>query len=57
MARCIGYGEREGVCENVAGTPWTPLWCTPCDEERRATISRQLAEISAGFPRKDDTNA
>jgi hypothetical protein len=46
---CIGYGEREGVCENEAGTPWTRLWCLPCDEERRAALTRQMAEITAAF--------
>ena len=42
---CIGYGDREGTCTNVAGTPWTPLWCMDCDEERRATITAQMDEI------------
>ena len=46
---CIGYGDREGICTEPAGTPWTPLWCKECDEERRATITRQMAAISASF--------
>ncbi len=46
---CIGFGEQEGRCQNIAGTPWTPLWCGPCDEARRAHISRQLENIAASF--------
>jgi hypothetical protein len=46
---CIGYGEREGLCANPAGTPWTPLWCPECDQERRDTITQQMADISAAF--------
>lgn len=47
--RCIGFAEREGLCENEAGTPWTPLWCTECDEARRAHLQRQLEELSDRF--------
>lgn len=47
--RCIGYGETEGVCTNVAGTPWTPLWCPACDEKRRAAIDKSLREIEQRF--------
>ncbi len=43
---CIGYGAREGVCTNLAGTPWTHLWCAECDQERRDTITAQMTEIS-----------
>jgi len=46
---CIGFGEREGVCENIAGTPWTPLWCTECDEQRRSHITEQMEGILASF--------
>lgn len=49
MSRCIGYGEQEGVCTNKAGTPWTPLWCLPCDEDRRETITAQMKAISASI--------
>ncbi|HUS92181.1 MAG TPA: hypothetical protein VM695_10050 [Phycisphaerae bacterium] len=43
--RCIGFGEFEGKCPNVAGTPWTPLWCLRCDELRRAHITRRLEAL------------
>lgn len=46
---CIGYGAMEGKCENEAGTPWTPYWCLPCDEERRATITADLQGIVEAF--------
>ena len=46
---CVGFGEREGKCKNVAGTPWTPLWCASCDEKRRASITRSMEAISARF--------
>lgn len=53
MATCIGYGAKEGTCENEAGTPWTPLWCLECDEERRATITAQLKDIANAFHREE----
>jgi len=45
MSKCIGFGEREDKCKNVAGTPWTPLWCIECDEQRRAHITKQFETI------------
>lgn len=48
--KCLGYGESEGVCENEAGTPWTPLWCLPCDEERRSRITASFERILTNFP-------
>lgn len=35
--------ERECIedgCEEIAGTPWTHLWCLKHDEERRERIHR-----------------
>ena len=49
-AACIGYGDREGICTNKAGTPWGPLWCHDCDKVRLTTISQQMTEIKASFP-------
>lgn len=49
MTRCIGFGAKEGNCPNEAGTPWTPLWCAECDEERRASITASMGRISASF--------
>ena len=44
---CIGYNDNgKGFpCPNKPGTPWTPLWCLPCDERRRARITGQLEEL------------
>jgi hypothetical protein len=49
--KCLGYDEdgQPFDCPNEAGTPWTPIWCLPCDERRRARISRQLADIERSF--------
>lgn len=55
MATCIGFGEREGKCENEAGTPWTDLWCLPCDEARRAHITNRLRAIVGSFPENGDS--
>jgi hypothetical protein len=49
MSRCIGFGEREGGCKNEAGTPWTHLWCSQCDEERRAYLTGQFEALSEMF--------
>jgi hypothetical protein len=43
---CIGYGEFEGKCTNVAGSRWSPYWCPRCDKLRLDHISSQLAEIN-----------
>lgn len=40
--KCIGFGEFEGKCENIAGTKWSPHWCDRCNKLR-------LAHIDAGF--------
>lgn len=47
MTTCLGYDEegRAFRCPNEAGTPWTPLWCTECDERRKARIGHQLEEM------------
>jgi hypothetical protein len=58
--RCIGFGDKTGTCQNVAGTPWTHLWCAECDEARRTHITASLeslirdAERRAGSPRGAD---
>lgn len=46
---CIGFGAKEGKCSNEAGTPWTPLWCAECDQERRDKITEQMQKISRSF--------
>jgi len=52
MMKCIGYGNHEGKCENVAGTKWGPHWCLRCDKIRLATISASIEGIVAGFDKK-----
>ena len=49
MTTCIGFGEREGCCDNEAGTPWTDLWCPECDEKRRAHVTAQMGDILAAL--------
>ncbi len=48
-ARCLGFGENEGKCENEAGSTHSPYWCQECDEKRRAHISAQMEAIMARF--------
>lgn len=51
--RCIGFGEREGVCRNEAGGPPrdNPIWCGECDTARIAYISGQFKKIEANRAR------
>lgn len=46
-ARCLGFGEREDVCDNEAGSTHSHLWCQECDDARRAHITAQMEKISA----------
>jgi len=39
---CLGFGVFEGICNNTAGTAWTPYWCTRCDELRKESITESL---------------
>lgn len=50
---CIGFGEREGICHNIAGTRWTPLWCDECDEERRTSITESFERIRETFTKEN----
>lgn len=45
--KCIGFDEHgnDFPCPNIAGTPWTNLWCDECDERRRKRISKSLEEM------------
>jgi hypothetical protein len=45
---CIGFGEREGKCSNIADTP-ARLWCQECEAERRRSLTSQFAAITASF--------
>jgi len=46
---CIGFGKTEGKCNNIAGSTHSDYWCQPCDEDRRATVTKQLEEIAKHF--------
>ncbi len=48
--KCLGYGEYEGKCQEVAGTRWTPHWCLRCDELRRGTITKQFDALVKRHP-------
>jgi len=47
------YDPHEGLCQNKAGTPWTPYWCLRCDKLRRATIAQQLKDLLDSFPKPE----
>jgi len=49
MTRCIGFGMKDGVCANDAGSTHSELWCQECDDERRAHINGQLQKIAERF--------
>jgi hypothetical protein len=42
---CIGFGEHENKCTNIAGTPWSPYWCERCNKLRLEHITRQMEAI------------
>lgn len=46
---CIGFGELEGCCENLADANDTQLWCVRCENARRAHISAQMEKITRSF--------
>ena len=50
-AKCPGYDDdgKGFNCPNPPGTPWTPVWCGPCDEKRKARITNQLKAIANTF--------
>lgn len=50
-ARCPGFDEegRPFDCDGTPGTPWTPVWCLPCDERRRARLDAQIRGLMAYF--------
>lgn len=49
--RCIGFGEREGKCENLAGgAPRdNPIWCGECDVLRIEHLSSQFELLGSRF--------
>ena len=47
--KCIGFGEFEGKCDNVAGTKWSPHWCERCNKLRFDQIDNRFKEITRRF--------
>ena len=43
--KCIGFGDKEGKCDNKPGTQWSDYWCDDCDADRRVTVRKQLEAI------------
>ncbi len=43
--KCIGFGEFEGKCVNIAGTKWSPYWCKRCNMLRMKHIDRQFKSL------------
>ncbi len=54
--RCLGWPAGT-VCANIPGTHWGPFWCGPCNEERLAHISANLAVIEAKMRSQTDRGA
>jgi hypothetical protein len=50
--KCIGYGEFEGKCNNIAGTKWSPHWCERCNKLRLDHIDKQLATMRGYFSKE-----
>ncbi len=44
---CIGYGEFEGKCNNIAGTKWSPHWCEKCNKLRLDHIDKSMNKLMA----------
>lgn len=49
MSICLGFGEREGNCANVAGGHRSHLWCVECDKARIASITASMQKITDSF--------
>jgi len=46
LKQCIGFGDKEGKCNNPAGTKWSPYWCEECNKARLEHISKRFEEIA-----------
>ena len=53
--KCIGFGEFEGKCSNVAGTAWGPYWCYRCTRLRFVHMDNQFKEINKRFEKAEAT--
>lgn len=52
--KCIGFGEFEGKCKNIATSLRTRLWCDRCNNLRISHITKQMQEIVNSFNVKGD---
>lgn len=48
--QCIGFGEFEGKCENLAGCSHTPVWCARCNQLRMDHITKRLEALAGKSP-------
>lgn len=62
MSRCIGYYPYDNRlqdpaqhCPNEADTP-AGLWCQRCEDLRRRAITAQLAAVTQGFSRGEESD-
>lgn len=53
--KCLGFPDGK-VCDQKAGTLWTPHWCSTCDALRRDHISKQLHSIQQQLKERTDGN-
>lgn len=47
--KCLGFGEYEGKCKNLAGSSHSKYWCERCDKIRLDTLNKQFADIDKQF--------
>lgn len=50
MPKCIGFGDKEGKCENEVDLNINPYWCPECNEVRVKKISSNLDDMIENFP-------
>ncbi len=53
---CIGYGFKEGRCDNFTGAKSqtgrkNPYWCPICDKNRIATIGNMFDDLEKSLNR------
>jgi len=49
VRKCIGFGEYEGKCNNLAGSSHSKLWCQRCDDLRMEHLDKRFKELSDRF--------
>ncbi len=51
MKKCIGFGVKEGKCDNSI-CAYSPHWCAECEEKRRKHIGGCFDSLLGNFDRK-----